>query len=252
MWAKVQVLDLLSNATVGDRVETEWRSLSEQYQAAYLAMSPKYMARPELSFHPFVKLLGYLCVALYSVPGDVLEIGVWKGKSLALMERLSPPSAMIIGIDPCEIEGQPEELSHFHRLLFPRSKIIKEYSERAVEQTLRESTAFKLLHIDGAHASYNVWDDFLLYERFVLPGGFIVFDDYVDPEFSPEVGPAIDRMNELGLFNSYHVVGSLPGYASSFVLKKKKNTLGVPPIGTALRWLHQRARGKMTVLPLLM
>jgi hypothetical protein len=233
MGAKVHVLDLLSNPTVKDRVEREWRSLSEQYEAAYSTLNPKYMARPELSFHPFVKLLGYLCIDLYPVPGDLLEIGVWKGKSLALMERLSPASAMIIGIDPCEIEGQTEELAYFHRLIFPRSKLIKEYSERAVEKTLRESTAFKLLHVDGGHASHNVWDDFLLYERFVLPGGFIVFDDYVDPEFSPEVGPAIDRMNELGLFDAYHVVGPLPGYESSFVLKKK-NSRDFPSIGAAL------------------
>jgi hypothetical protein len=174
----------------------------------------------------------------------VLEIGVWKGKSLALMERLSPSSAMIIGIDPCEIEGQSEELAYFHRLIFPRSKIIKEYSERAVEKTLHKSKSFKILHVDGGHSSHNVWDDFLLYERFVLPGGFIVFDDYIDPDFSPEVGPAIDRMNELGLFDSYHVVGSPPGYGSSFVLKKKKNTLGFPPIGTGLRWLRQRLATK--------
>ena len=45
------------------------------------------MERTELSFHPYVKLLGYLCLEIDRLPGDIVEIGVWKGKSLAFVRR---------------------------------------------------------------------------------------------------------------------------------------------------------------------
>lgn len=63
--------------------------------------------------------------------------------------------------------------------------------------------------------------DFLIYEHFVVPGMYVVFDDYTDANYSPEVGPTIDRMRRLGVFDSYQVFGSVPGYENAFLLQKK-------------------------------
>lgn len=218
---------LTSDPYLSSRVEVVWDQLSQEFEAAYSSMTTKYMERPELSFHPFVKLLGFVCLEVTSLPGDIVEIGVWKGKSLALMQRLTGPPAKVIGIDPCELEGQYNELSYFHQTIFPESKIIKGYSQLSIESVLDISKQFKLLHIDGGHSSENVWMDFLMYERFVVQGGYVVFDDYVDPEHSPEVGPTIDKMRRLGIFKDYYEIGQLLGYESSFVLCKARQTAGL-------------------------
>jgi hypothetical protein len=211
---------LLRNPSLTSRVNNEWNRLSEEFEAAYSAMPIKYMERKELSFHTFVKLLGFLCIDLASLYGDIVEIGVWKGKSLAFMQRLTQGPTKVIGIDPCELGGQQNELAYFHRAVFPECSLIVGYSQLSIEKVLRLSRRFKLLHIDGGHASQNVWMDFLMYERFVIPGGYIVFDDYTDSEYSPEVGPTIDRMRDMGIFKNYYNIGSLPNYENSYVLLK--------------------------------
>lgn len=137
------------------------------------------------------------------------------------MRGLSQPPAKVIGIDPCVLEGQRSEIEYFQQAIFPASFLVAGYSQNVVEKVLQLSKTFKLLHIDGGHASENVWMDFLMYERFVVPGGYIVFDDYTDFEFSPEVGPTVDRMRELGIFNNYDDLGSVPTYENSYVLRKK-------------------------------
>jgi hypothetical protein len=218
---------LTSDPYLSSRVESVWDQLSQEFEAAYSSMSTKYMDRSELSFHPFVKLLGFLCLEVTPLPGDIVEIGVWKGKSLALMQRLTEPPAKVIGIDPCELKGQYNELCYFHQAIFPESQIIKGYSQLSIERVLDISKQFKLLHIDGGHSSENVWMDFLMYERFVVQGGYVVFDDYVDPEHSPEVGLTIDKMRRLGIFKNYCEIGQVLGYESSFVLYKARQTAGL-------------------------
>lgn len=219
---------LISDPSLVSRVEHAWDEISQEFEAAYADMSTKHMDRTELSFHPFVKLLGFLCLELAPLPGDVVEIGVWKGKSLALMRRLTGPPAKVIGVDPCELEGQYDELSHFRQAIFPESEIIAGYSQLSIEKVLDISMQFKLLHIDGGHSGENVWMDFLMYERFVVADGFVVFDDYQDHEYCPEVGPTVDKMHRLGIFEDYRVIGSVPGYENSFVLRKLRRTAGIP------------------------
>jgi hypothetical protein len=216
-----EIQALLSDPHLTARIDSEWNRLSERYEATYASMPTKYMERKELSFHPLVKLLGFLCVELERLAGDIVEIGVWKGKSLALMQGLVRLPTKVIGIDPCELAGQRSELEYFHQAIFSNSFLVLDYSQHAIEKTLQISKAFKLLHIDGGHASENVWMDFLMYERFVVPGGYIVFDDYMDSEHCPEVGPTIDRMRDMGMFKEYHDLGSVPKYENSYLLMKK-------------------------------
>jgi SAM-dependent methyltransferase len=216
-----RIKTLLANPSLISRVDGEWDRLSEQFETTYSSIPIKYMERTELSFHPFVKLLGFLCIELTPLIGDVVEIGVWKGKSLAFMERLVQAPTKVIGIDPCELQGQKSELQYFHQTIFPECALIIGYSHFSIEKVLQSSQKFKLLHIDGGHARENVWMDFLMYERFVVPGGYIVFDDYMDHEYCPEIGPTIDKMREMGIFDQYHDIGSVPNYENSYLLIKR-------------------------------
>ena len=157
-----RITDLLTNELVRLRVESAWSTLSADFEAMQALMPERLMQRRELSFHHFVRLLGFLCIDLESVTGDILEIGVWKGKSLALMRRLTSPATQVIGIDPVLIDGQKAELEYFRSTLFPDARIIEDYSERALEKVLGMTSHLKLLHIDGGHESRNVWLDTIL------------------------------------------------------------------------------------------
>ncbi len=211
---------VLSDPDFSARVESAWAGIAREFDDAYAAMPVKFMPRTELTFHPYVKLLGYLCLDLWDHPGDVLEIGVWKGRSLTLMQRLCPPVTKVIGVDPCAMEGQDKELPYFHEHVFPDAILVTEFSERAVAEVVRHTRRLKLMHIDGGHNAYNVWADFLLYERFVVPGGYVVFDDYADSQYSPEVKVAVDEMEAQGLFAGFEVIGPVLDYENSFLLKR--------------------------------
>ena len=67
--------------------------------------------------------------------------------------------------------------------------------------------AVDILFIDGAHDYHGVRKDFENYQSFVVPGGYIVFDDYNDLEHSPEVKTAVnDIVKEI---NGYEVIGTI-------------------------------------------
>jgi hypothetical protein len=53
-----------------------------------------------------------------------------------------------------------------------------------------------------------------------VPGGYIVFDDYDDHQFSPEVLPAVDMLIYYGFTSGFEVIGQVEGFQNSFVLKK--------------------------------
>lgn len=201
-------------------VDAAWLQLGVDFIKADCELQTKFMARRELSFHDHVKLLGYLVGELYNQEGDIVEIGVWKGKSLALMERLSDKNCQIIGIDPCEIQGQQDELNYFKSKIYSRCHVIVNYSHTAMPILLGMTRKIKLFHIDGGHMAINVWLDFMLYNPFVISGGFIVFDDYNDYQHSPEVKVAVDEMQAMGLFSNFDVIGVVDEFKNSFLLKK--------------------------------
>lgn len=216
---KTLLSEFISSETNFQKVNESWEKLSSDYIEYYDLYSGPKMARQELSFHNQVKLLAYLLLFMKGkLSGDNLEIGVWKGKSLALFELFSDSGATF-GVDYCVFENQFEEISYFQKKFSPRSKIIRKYSEFAAAEVYQSTEGLKLLHIDGGHERDNVWADFLIYSPLVLPGGFVVFDDYVDP-LSPNVGPAVDELNERGFFRDFEIVGVLESFPSSFVLRK--------------------------------
>jgi cephalosporin hydroxylase len=217
----IRVEDLLNDARNRLHVDQTWDRISADFKNTYERLPRKYMQRSELSFHPYVKLLGYLCLDVDKLPGDIVEIGVWKGKSLAFMQALNSSPAKVIGVDPCALPGQKEELEYFQRQLFPTCNIITKESELAIQEVTNLSQNFKILHIDGGHTTENVFMDFLIYERFVVPDGYVVFDDYSDHVYSPEVGPAVDDLRQKNLFKNYEIIGQLHNYESSFVLRKR-------------------------------
>lgn len=215
-------MNLISNSELSTYIDAHWEQLDHDFHLIQDQIpDDQRMSRVEISFHQDTKLLGYLTLMTTNLPGDILEIGVWKGKSLAFMNRLKQNARKVIGIDPLELHLQAEELNFYKDNIYPDGVIIQTYSEIALEKFLQISNQLSLLHIDGGHETRHVILDFLLYEKHVVPGGFVLFDDYRDFEYSPEVGPAVDLLRVGGLFKNYKILGNIPGFESSYLLQKK-------------------------------
>jgi len=205
-------------------IDKTWDRVGESLAMAQAELPPELaMSRRELSFHDHVKCLGFLCWLLEhnNVAGDIIEIGVWKGKSTSFMNEICQHQRRIISIDPMALHNQENELRFYHQHLFPKVNLIRGYSELSIERVLSLNPNTVLLHIDGGHEGRHVLLDFLLYSPTVIPGGFIVFDDYRDHQYSPQVGPAVDLLRAGGFFNGFDVIGSLPGFENSYLLQKQ-------------------------------
>jgi hypothetical protein len=101
-------------------------------------------------------------------------------------------------------------------------------------QKLKEVVSeIDILFIDGNHNYNYVINDFNNYKDFVKKGGYIIFDDYIDFQYSPEVHSAVNYVVENLLHDEYEIIGSLvyeqiketniPNFPSSneFILRKK-------------------------------
>ena len=141
-----------------------------------------------------------------------VEIGVWKGATSIFMSRHSR-STNVIGIDPFELNHQHDEADAYRNALCGNGTIhwIKSYSSAALPMLQQQlnGTMIDILFIDGAHDEKNVRIDFELYSPLVSEGGFIVFDDFLDTEYSGGVRLMIMKLIDEGQISldMYDVVG---------------------------------------------
>jgi hypothetical protein len=161
------------------------------------------------------KLEALIAIFAHMPPGDVVEIGSLWGRSAVALAFLSAHYAIgnLLCVDPWlkqEIrQGIPqldavfeeaplEEIFEAFRInLAPfagRANYSRALSKDASEIYARERCfttedfgrtdyvgAIALLHIDGNHALEAVRCDVHAWERFVRPGGWLIFDDYCWP-----------------------------------------------------------------------
>lgn len=166
------------------------------------------------------------------------EIGTFNGGSFCLMMQ-NPKPMKLISIDPLHLSrtAKPilmENIQKFNKYNYD-TVVTEKFSTdpNVIEYLKNTKTSIDILFIDGDHSFNAVVNDFKLYEQYVESGGFIVFDDYLDAQHSPQVRPAVDSIVQMikHMNMPYEVIGSLPNIAKShpaslsnlneFVLRKK-------------------------------
>ena len=118
------------------------------------------------------------------VAGPVLEIGVWRGKYLSLLHKLS--TERVFGIDVFRYGNSEDEvyrnISSFcgadHRLqLFTSDS--SDLSKSKIDSLLG-SQKMRYISIDGSHEGDFVYHDLILAEHLLASGGVIALDDFIN------------------------------------------------------------------------
>lgn len=134
----------------------------------------------EPSMHVFVRL--FELQAKLGVRGDVMEIGVFRAATAALLAACVTENERLFLIDPTQnvdvnratIEGfagvKPEQLV-FHAL---DSIEVNRWRENVLTPAV---PMVRFAHIDGEHSYDGVYSDLDLARRYITGGGLIVLDD---------------------------------------------------------------------------
>lgn len=134
----------------------------------------------ERSFYWMWKLI------IQELPEDLkfLEIGVFRGQTLALIQTLQP-KAKIYGVTPLDsTDGHWEsdyegDIKHLHKTFkLKQPNIIKGLStdiETVIE--VDKTGKYDVVYIDGGHSYDVVKSDLLHYTKQVKQGGYLVIDD---------------------------------------------------------------------------
>lgn len=160
-----------------------------------------------------------LCeIARHSPSGDVVEIGSWWGKSAFILARLALGYSIgkLLCVDPwsnqhlqqhdadgmvdrvsAQVDAEealeifqinliPYNCNHINYLRLPSTEGAQRYAEqRRISTAAFGSTDYSgriaILHIDGNHDYAAAKADIQAWSGFVIPGGWIIVDDYIWP-----------------------------------------------------------------------
>jgi hypothetical protein len=188
------------------------------------------------TFHNHYHILYDICESLDDEI-TYLEIGTYCGASASLVS-LSEKVRKIYSVDighPMNKEVPIDNVNNFKN-----DNCVYEYimgssmSDEIIKYVTENVKKIDVFYIDGDHSKNAVIKDFENYSNLVTVGGYIIFDDYMDKMYSPEVKHGVDFIVDNLLEDKYEIIGSVsydlisktncPHFISSneFVLKKIK------------------------------
>lgn len=166
----------------------------------------------ERSFHDHYHILFDIRSSMDKEEVTYLEIGAFAGGSASLMAS-HPKKTKVFSIDL----GQPiaksvvqENVEYFKN---PENPFFyfegNSQDRRIVDQVQRAVKKVDILFIDGDHTYDGVKHDYNNYKDLVQEGGYIVFDDYMDWQYSPDVKHAVDDIMATLDTDQFEIIGSL-------------------------------------------
>jgi cephalosporin hydroxylase len=162
---------------------------------------------------------------------NYVEIGAFAGGSSCLMlQRLNTTVISVDLGEPISKEVVFENVinyknnNNYYKYIQGNSQVI-ETKNQVIEalsnsRVLGYSNKINLLFIDGDHSYEGVIADFNMYSDLVSFGGYIVFDDYNDNLYSPEVKQAVDAL--LSSLVDYEIIGTLENALGAYPSELKE------------------------------
>jgi hypothetical protein len=135
------------------------------------------------------------CQVLGGVTGDVLEIGVFEGRTFGLLASSRRPGERLVAIDTFATDERRNAfignmgkigLTQEHMKVCHMSSVDFALSEACVASEGR----VRFLSLDGGHGHDDVANDLEISERVLSPEGIVAFDDFFNPWY-PEVTAAL-------------------------------------------------------------
>ena len=173
------------------------------------------------TFHHHYHILYDIRTLLGNSKKIYTEIGTFCGGSCSLMLQHDYETE-IHCIDPLHVIQNQEDLlirniQKFNKHNY-KVNIHKQFSTDQKFIDYLQSIQFKtdILFIDGDHTFNAVVSDFNCFKDFVNPGGFIIFDDYFDHLYSPQVKGAVDSIIDNINLDEYTVIGTLPNIKNAY------------------------------------
>jgi len=192
-----------------NELESEWQNNPETHKRIHELLCDKVNSEPKLkalrdyvesnifgfgerSFYWLFKLIADTQKADF----NFLEIGVFRGQTLALVRTLSPKSN-IVGITPLDTTNDgvnhhwesdyKADIKKLHDdFKLKQPKIIKGLSTDADVIDKASKTTWDVIYIDGGHAYEVAKSDIYKYSSFVKVGGYLIIDDCCNRYNLPE------------------------------------------------------------------
>ena len=198
---------MAENADIRLSIETLHESSSSGKLAADIAL--------EIGegVHPFACVLYDIRTMLGKEHITYMEIGAHAGHTACLMLSHPCPTSVYC-VDGCDPPSATLIQSNLARFSSPESAatLITERSDSdVVASRLRASgVEVDLLFINGDPSYQGIRRDWVIYQQFLKPGGFVVFDNYNDEVYTPEARRAIDDIVRSLSDKEYLPVGCIP------------------------------------------
>jgi len=173
------------------------------------------------TFHHHFHILYDIRTLLGNEKKIYTEIGTYCGGSLSLMLQHDYETEMHC-IDPLHVIENQQHIVDTNVKKFNihnyKVNIYNKFSTDFDFISYLKSINFKtdILFIDGDHCFDVVTSDFNLFKDFVNPGGYIVFDDYFDYVYSPEVRGAVDSIVKNIDKTEYTIIGTIPNIRKAY------------------------------------
>lgn len=124
------------------------------------------------------------------IVGDILEVGVYHGRSAAVEAAYLRHGEHLVLVDTFRYVSAEDVWTNIHRVLpFLKRDSVEFWVMRS--QAPFPDRRFRFAYIDGGHSKTEVVADLRKFAPMVMDGGFLVIDDY-DSEDWPGVTKAVD------------------------------------------------------------
>lgn len=185
------------------------------------------------TFHHHIHILYDIRTILGNKQIKYLEIGSYCGASASLILNHPYPSDVhcidCLNLDKSHYNGIYDQETTLLMNLQKNKKhntkyfIHKGYSNDSNTINRVNHHKYDMIFIDGDHSAQGVLNDYNNYMPLLNNGGFLVFDDYLDFLYSPEVNKTVNRIAQEIDVSKYELIGTFPNYQRAMPVEQTMN-----------------------------